>query len=165
MLDYLYEDIGYKIKVLAKCTFVVEAFAAIITGLYLWVTSESQVDILISLLVLFAGPIVALVSSWGLYAFGQIVEDVNNFKNEGRGVNNKTSQSPKGMSKFNEVTKKQNKILNETNSKKHQEIDENVLQDDDFVEILCPNCSESLSFLKEVNNAICPWCNTKINLH
>ena len=67
-LDALYGNIGGKIKTLAKILFVVEAIAAVITGLVL-----AAYDI-IYIFILPAGPVVAFVTSWILYAFGELVE-------------------------------------------------------------------------------------------
>ena len=74
MLDSLYENIGGKIKNWAKWMFIFEAIGAVIAGLVLLFTDEDL--ILYGLLTAICGPIVAYVSSWILYAFGQLVEDV-----------------------------------------------------------------------------------------
>ena len=71
----MYENIGEKIKGLAKAMFIVEAIGAVITGIALPATDDDF--ILAGLLTLFCGPIVAWVSSWVLYAFGQFVEDTH----------------------------------------------------------------------------------------
>ena len=75
MLDNLYENIGSKIKNWAKWIFVIEAIGAVITGLVLLFTDEDL--ILYGPLTAICGPIVAYVSSWILYAFGELVEDVH----------------------------------------------------------------------------------------
>ena len=67
-----YENIGNKIKGLAQMAFVVEAIAAVITGIALMASDEDL--ILYGLLVLIAGPIIAWVSSWLLYGFGELIE-------------------------------------------------------------------------------------------
>lgn len=72
MLDNLYENIGGKVKSLAKCAFIVEAIGAIITGFVL-VASDSGLAFY-GLLTIVFGPIVAWVSSWILYAFGELVD-------------------------------------------------------------------------------------------
>ncbi len=76
MLDRLYQNIGDKIKGLAKASFVVESIAAVIAGLVL--AFEEEACILISIF----GPVVAFVSSWILYAFGELVEDVHAMRNK-----------------------------------------------------------------------------------
>ena len=70
MLDELYKNIGEKIKAWAKWIFIAEAIAAIIGGLLLIFDGEG----LIGIIILIAGPFVAWVSSWLLYAFGELVE-------------------------------------------------------------------------------------------
>lgn len=80
MLDFLYENIGGKIKTLAKWTFIVEGIGAIITALALIFTDEDL--ILAGLLTLICGPIVAWISSWILYAFGELVEDIHALRNK-----------------------------------------------------------------------------------
>ena len=72
MLDNLYSNIGAKIKSWAKWICIVEAISAIIGGITLMVEEE----FLYGLLCLIAGPIVAFVSTWLLYAFGEITEDI-----------------------------------------------------------------------------------------
>ena len=45
------------------------------------------------------------------------------------------------------------------------EISEEELYDDDhYIDIHCPNCGDPLSFLKTQTTAVCPWCNKKIQI-
>jgi hypothetical protein len=83
MLDTLYENIGGKIKNWAKWIFVIEAIAAAIVGLVMMLGDIGD-DAIIwwGLLVLAGGPCVALVSTWLLYAFGELVEDVHAMRNK-----------------------------------------------------------------------------------
>ena len=71
MQENLYVNIGGKIKRLAFWTFIVEAIGAIISGIGLLFGSV----ILGGLAAIFFGPIVAWVSSWLLYGFGQLIEN------------------------------------------------------------------------------------------
>ena len=68
-----YDNIGGKIKSLAKVAFIVEAIAAVISGLVMFAEDDDM--FLIALLVAIVGPIVAWVGSWLLYGFGQLVEN------------------------------------------------------------------------------------------
>ena len=72
MLDNLYDNIGGKIKNWAKWMFILEAFSAFIGGIILMAEEE----FLYGLLCLIIGPIIAFVSTWLLYAFGEITEDI-----------------------------------------------------------------------------------------
>ena len=68
-----YDNIGGKIKGLAKVAFIVEAIAAVLSGLVMFAEDDDM--FLIALLVAIVGPIVAWVGSWLLYGFGQLVEN------------------------------------------------------------------------------------------
>jgi hypothetical protein len=92
MLDNLYENIGGKIKSWAKWIFVVEAIAAIIAGLVMMFgDSGDDIMILWGLIILVFGPCVALVSTWLLYAFGELVEAVCDNKNTTEQIRRKMS--------------------------------------------------------------------------
>ena len=75
MLDNLYENIGGKIKNWAKWIFIVEAIGAIITGIVLAIEED-----ILYIFIAIGGPIVAWVSSWILYAFGELVENIHQIK-------------------------------------------------------------------------------------
>ena len=68
----MYDNIGGKIKGLAKATFIVEAIATVITGIALMASDEDMIPV--GLLVMVVGPIVAWVSSWLLYGFGELID-------------------------------------------------------------------------------------------
>ena len=76
----MYDNIGGKIKGLAKTMFIVEAIGAVIMGIVLLATDDDL--IFAGLLTLFCGPIIAWVSSWVLYAFGELVEDIHAMRNK-----------------------------------------------------------------------------------
>ena len=86
MLDNWYTNIGGKIKSLAKWTFVAEAIGAIITGLFYLIELGVE-DGWWALLIIFFGPIAAYVSSWFLYAFGQLVENTYDITNQNAAIN------------------------------------------------------------------------------
>ena len=102
MLDTLYENIGGKIKNWAKWIFIVEAIGAVITGIVLLATDDDL--IFAGLLTLFCGPIIAWVSSWVLYAFGELVEDIHAMRNKYYPIaEDQTTTSKPTASKSNEV--------------------------------------------------------------
>jgi len=70
----MYANIGKKIKGLTKCAFFVEALAAVLAGLFLLFCGANF--IILGLLLLICGPIVAWISSWILYAFGELVDKI-----------------------------------------------------------------------------------------
>ena len=78
----MYDNIGGKIKGLAKATFIVEAIAAAITGISLMVVEEDLIPV--GLLVMLVGPIVAWVSSWLLYGFGELIDKTSKIEENTR---------------------------------------------------------------------------------
>jgi hypothetical protein len=78
MLDNLYDNIGSKIKGFAKLIFIVCSIATIIVGFTLILLEVYSAGIILLIL----GPIVTWVSSWILYAFGELVEDVHDMRSK-----------------------------------------------------------------------------------
>ncbi len=89
----MYDNIGGKIKGLAKATFIVEAIAAVITGIALMATDEDLIGY--GLLVMLLGPIVAWVSSWLLYAYGELVDKACDIERNTRGGERKSEAQTK----------------------------------------------------------------------
>lgn len=73
-VDSWYTDIGKKIKGWAKWIFIIEAIASVIGAIALLFTAEDGGMIFAALLTLILGPVLAWVSSWILYAFGELVD-------------------------------------------------------------------------------------------
>ena len=84
MFENLYENVGAKIKGLAKWIFFLEALSAVISGIALLADGE----VWFGLLTLVLGPVVALASSWLLYAFGQLTEDTHDMRSQAERIEN-----------------------------------------------------------------------------
>ena len=102
----MYDNIGGKIKSLAVWMFIFEATGSIITGFVLM----AEEDALYILLVIF-GPIIAWVSSWILYAFGEMVEKTCDNENNTRHILNIVSTLTKKQ--INDFENDTRQILNE----------------------------------------------------
>lgn len=89
----MYDNIGGKIKGLAKATFIVEAIAAVITGIALMASDEDMIPV--GLLVMVVGPIVTWVSSWLLYGFGELVDKACDIERNTRGGERKSEAQTK----------------------------------------------------------------------
>lgn len=74
MFDSLYADIGKKIKGWAGWIFIVEAIVSVIGAIVMLFTAEDGGMIFVALLTLILGPVLVWVSSWILYAFGELVD-------------------------------------------------------------------------------------------
>ena len=152
-----YENIGNKIKGLAQMAFVVEAIAAVITGIALMATDEDL--ILYGLLVLIVGPIIAWVSSWLLYGFGQLIENSDIIAEE---YNRKNEKHEKVVEKNNERKQEQRKKAIKAT------IVNPEISEDEFIDITCPNCKAELSFtkgqLQSGEELTCPMCDAPISM-
>ena len=76
----MYNNIGGKIKNLAFGTFLSEAIGSFTTGIVLTITGLRGDDtalLLSGFLTLLLGPVVAWVSSWLLYGFGQLISNTD----------------------------------------------------------------------------------------
>jgi hypothetical protein len=69
----LYSDIVKKIKGWAKWIFIIEALCAVIGGIVLLVSGEESL-LIIGIITIIAGPFIALVSTWILYGFGELID-------------------------------------------------------------------------------------------
>ena len=153
---FSYDNIGGKIKGWAKWIFAIEAIAAVISGFVLMAQDEDM--ILIGLLVVVFGPIVAWVSSWLLYGYGQLIENSDIIAEE-----------------YNRKNEKHEKDVAKSNAKKEAQRREKVkvtianpnVADDEYIDITCPNCKGELSYTKEElqsGDVICPMCDTHISI-
>lgn len=73
--DGLYENIGIKIKNLARWIFIIDAIGAVIAGIIMICSAVDIDDIffIAGMFTMICGPFVAWVSSWIIYAFGDLV--------------------------------------------------------------------------------------------
>ena len=74
ILASLYQNIGEKIKRWAIVIFIVEAIASVIGAIVIMVSAEDYWILIVGLLALFLGPLVAWVSSWLVYGFGELLD-------------------------------------------------------------------------------------------
>ncbi len=153
---FSYDNIGGKIKSWAKWIFAVEAIAAVVGGFI--IVDQDEDMILLGLLVVVFGPIVAWVSSWLLYGFGQLIENSDIIAEE-----------------YNRKNEKHEKVVAKNNAKKEAQRREKAkviianpdIADVEYIDITCPNCKEELSYIKEQlksGDVICPMCDTHISL-
>ncbi len=86
----MYDRIGSKIKVLAKVIFWVEAVVAVIAALVMIESTEG-----VSLLLGMVGVLVAWVSSWFLYGFGEIIDKLCEIEKNTRSGDRKSDAQSK----------------------------------------------------------------------
>lgn len=79
----MFRNIGKKIKVLALIIFIIETAAAVIAGISMMAVDEFLIPS--GFLVLVAGPVVAWISSWFMYGFGEIIDKLTAIEKNTRG--------------------------------------------------------------------------------
>lgn len=132
----MYDNIGGKIKGLAKALFIVAAIAEVITGIALMASDEEL--IVYGLLVMVVGPIIAWVSSWLLYGFGEIIEKLTKIEQNTHGYDIKKQLLQKEKFKNAEKDKP---IKNDTNIESKTKIEKiepyksNMINNDTFNQI------------------------------
>ncbi len=85
----MYDNIGDKIKILAKVVFWIEAITAVICGLGFAGMTNGM-----SLLIGLGIALVALIFSWFLYGFGEIIDKLCAIERNTRSNSNKTVFKP-----------------------------------------------------------------------
>ena len=180
----MYRNIGGKIKGLAIATFILECIAAIIAAIVL-LSEEIWWGALISI---YCGPIVALFSSWLLYGFGEIIDKLCDIEQNTRGGQSKTKIKETTERTRKEAKEKAKKEAEDISRKKAEEIAkkeaqaaaeetkkraaeaikyqaiEKELASIEYIDVVCSNCHERLSFEKGTSEAQCPFCDCKLNI-
>ena len=146
----MYDEIGCKIKGLAKIIFIAEAILFFVGGLAIIVFSESSNTMkAIVALIAFLGIASGWITSWFLYGFGEIIDKLCNIERNTKMImkksKNHTSNSPKIKNKNS------NKNLRKNN-------EDNEEEDESGIAVTCPRCKEELFFDEGTTDAKCPYC-------
>ena len=120
----MYDNIGGKIKVLAKAFSIVVAIISIITGIVVLI---NDMPLGISLFLILAVPIIAWISSFVLYGFGELIEDIGVIRREKVGstssnktyTKNKSYTEPKSIQEQEKTFNKNNSTTPEINKCEH----------------------------------------------
>ena len=92
----MYTNIGKKIKCLAVVMFLIESIVSVIVGIALMIIAAKNDNnklILFGLLEIVIVSLFAWVSSWLLYAFGQLVENSDIISNTYKCTNDQAKES------------------------------------------------------------------------
>lgn len=136
MFDFLFDDIGWKLKLLASISFVIEAVSTIIIGLILLL--NGGIMILYGLIVLILGPVFSLIPSGVTYAVGEIVE--------------KTAENEKNIKSIIRMMEGKDGISTQPQDKEINEQPKPVFQNTITHKWLCDNCGKMRS------NTPCEHC-------
>ena len=70
----MYDNIGSKIKNLAKTLFIIEAILGFLAGIIILAADDDEFNIIVGLILMIAVPLISWISSWLLYGFGELIE-------------------------------------------------------------------------------------------
>lgn len=150
----MFDNIGGKIKTVVKTTCIVEIISCVITGVVLLVNEQTWQGFS----VMFGGSILAWISSFYMYGFGQLVENSDIIAKQ---CGRQNEKHEKYVQK-----KKETEVKAHTQKAKVKIKDDNV-DDEAFIDITCPHCKEMLSFKKrlivEEKLIECPFCEKTID--
>ena len=155
-----FDNIGQKIKSLTK-------WSCWITILLIWIAAPIAFIVLVAdnwtaelcwipLVSAIVGPVIVWLSSWTMYAFGELVD-------------NSTHKQNSKKTPVENLVKKQKQAYKQDFDKKASNIvkttpKNNDSEEDNYFDIECPNCGEPLSFVVGTTEAECPWCNFNIKI-
>ncbi len=90
----MFNNIGAKIKGLAIGTFIVETLGALITGICLWADWGDTEGFLLFLAIGVGGSLVAWISSWFIYGYGELIENTGNTVTQIKSIDQKLDSAP-----------------------------------------------------------------------
>ena len=102
----MYEEIGKKIKILARIIFVLKfigSFVGSILCIINGINNASGMIIAIGILGFLFGGILAWVSTWVLYGFGELVDKVCDIADDVSGIKYNTKNKDGGLEKIKSI--------------------------------------------------------------
>lgn len=173
--DFLFGDVGKKIKSIARFNTWFWIIASVLGGTVMFFVGLSDGDFLMMLLapiVVVVGVLLAWLSNLLLYGFGELIDNTtglhqtlcNTFNvpvdNNQKPKKAYPAQKPQKPQKATPETESIPIIIkrNEINAKSYENAAE--LADESFFDVVCPKCQEALFFPKGTATANCPWCDS-----
>lgn len=145
----MFENIGSKIKGIAKVAFIIEAIGSIIAGIAMC----SEIGEPIYLLVAVGGVAIAWILACFFYGFGQLIENSDIIAEE---YSRKNEAHHKAEVKTEARKQAQNRKAVKA------AIANPMVEGTEFFDVICPSCNTQLSFMKEQlqdpEGLICPIC-------
>ena len=105
----MYENIGKKIKLLAKLLFGILSAIGVIGGIV--IISIDEDIAFIGAILIFLLPLVAWISSWFLYGFGEIIDKLTDIENNTRNVSANSKRKSQAEINNEEKIKKLENLL------------------------------------------------------
>lgn len=152
----MFNNIGGRIKSLAKAICWIGIIGCVVTGIVLMIIDDDYV--LIGILIAVFGSAASWIGTFFMYGFGQLIE-------------NSDIIAQQCSRNYQENVKESEKEKQKTENKRQQIRKERIIDadtpDDEYFDIQCPNCGAQLSFTKlellESEKLLCLMCNKEFN--
>ena len=152
----MFENIGEKIKGLAKVICVIGIVFSVIYGLDIMM--EGKDFVMTGLITAIVGSVISWISSFFTYGFGTLISN-----------SEKIARNIESIDSYSEEMVKRNNQNKESNEKvKEEKKNENAKMTEEKIEIKCPSCGIDLAynkdFLKDKDKIECPMCKNEIDI-
>ena len=139
----MYDNIGTKIKDVAIAWCIIGIIASVVLGIFLM-----DGAVIGGLLVMVIGSLFSWLSSFPLYGFGEMIDKLSAIEQNTRSIKSKEKNNTPATAK----------LSNPPAKKSNATVKEKVALEDEYIDVLCPECGETLSFNKSEKNCQCPFC-------
>ncbi|MBR3885592.1 MAG: hypothetical protein IKJ33_03910 [Clostridia bacterium] len=148
----MFDNIGGKIKILAKVIAVLGIVFSIIIGIYYMTMGKEY--LVYGLTVAIVGSLVSWISSFFAYGFGELISNTDEMK--------------RNLESSDSYNKEITKILNNEVVDKKKEKENKTVLSDEKIDLKCPSCGINLSYskslLEEKTEIACPFCKNDIKV-
>ena len=162
---FSFEHIGGKIKILAKVICWIGIISSVIGGAVMMLNGlafENSEEVWGGILVIVVGVLVSWIGSFRLYGFGQLVENTDILAGQYRKAEVRKEWSPQEVQKVKSA-------LREKKANKKESVVDAKINENEWIDLICPSCGETLSFTKEQirsNPQVdCPNCGFEIDFN
>jgi len=139
----MYDNIGTKIKDVAIAFCIIGIIASVVLGIFLM-----DGAVIGGLLVMVIGSLFSWLSSFPLYGFGEMIDKLSAIEQNTRSIKSKEKNNTNAPAKAS----------NSNSKKNNSAFKEKAVFEDEYMDVVCPECGETLSFNKSEKKCQCPFC-------
>ena len=157
----MYDNIGEKIKWLAKIFCLIGIIGSIVSGFAIIVTDVDMIWI-VGVLVAVGGSLVSWIGSFFIYGFGQLIENSDIIAKRER-MRRETEPEERTNKERAAQNKPELRDADTQDEECYASHDVSIQEGEGYIDSFCPSCGEKLSFPKssyaENEFLTCPYCN------
>ena len=171
----MYNNIGGKIKSLARVICIIGIVLSVIGGIIIMAQGFDEARFyakriaveafFVGILAIGLGSLVSWLSCFLLYGFGQLIDDTSAIKRKLYGEGGKKKKKPDAETETYEREAEDDGyeyIGSASDRSIEDSLNDPAVSNDEMLDIPCPRCGERLSFPKETlltqDTVVCPYC-------